>query len=217
MQGGDPQGLAGDPAGHDAGEMLKGGVEIDGDAVEGHPLPDAHPDGGDLVLPPAAAIDPDADPARAALAADIEAGQGRDDPFLEVADIGADIRPVPALQVEHDIADPLAGAVIGVLAAPAGPVDREAVGGQEIGRLGAGARRIEGGMLQEPGQLRRGAGADILGPGIHDAEGGVIVDRGVVDPPFHVFRGLPLLLAWGWPIWYSRRRLNTSMRSWRNW
>src|SRR6185312_3231696 len=87
MQGGDTQRLAGDPTGHDAGEMLEGRVQVDGDAVEGHPLPDAHPDGGDLVLPPAAPVDPDADPARAPLAADIEAGEGADDPFLEIADI----------------------------------------------------------------------------------------------------------------------------------
>ena len=71
----------------------------------------AHPDaeGGDLVLAAAAAGDPDADPAVAPLAPDVEAGEGADDPFLEVVDEAAQVRSAP-LQVEHDIGHPLARA-----------------------------------------------------------------------------------------------------------
>ena len=71
--------------------------------------------------------DPDADTAVAPFAADVEAGEGADNPFLEVVDKAAEVRRAP-LQVEHDIGHPLARPVIGVLAAAAAGVDREAVG-----------------------------------------------------------------------------------------
>ena len=54
----------------------------------------------------------------------VEGFQRADDPVLEGGDKGADIL-APALQVEHHIGDPLAGAVVGVFAASAGFKDRE--------------------------------------------------------------------------------------------
>ena len=61
----------------------------------------------------------------APLAAHVEGGERADDPFLERGDEAAHVRRA-ALEIEHHIADPLAGAVIGELAAAAGGVDREA-------------------------------------------------------------------------------------------
>src|SRR6185312_16462820 len=78
-----------DPAGHDAREMLQRGIEVDGDAVVGDPTADPDADGRDLVLPAATPCHPDADAAVAPLGPDIEAGEGADDPFLEVVDEAA--------------------------------------------------------------------------------------------------------------------------------
>ena len=59
-------------AGHDAGEMGEVRLDVEADAVERHPAPDADADGGDLVLGGlrrlVGAADPDADPVLAPLA-----------------------------------------------------------------------------------------------------------------------------------------------------
>ena len=86
-----------------------------------------------------------------------------------VADIAAQVGPA-ALQVEHDIADPLARPVIGVLAAAPGGEDREAVRRQQIGRLGAGAGGVERRVLEQPDQLARRPRPDGGDPGLHDAD-----------------------------------------------
>src|SRR6185436_386891 len=83
-QRGDAERLLADPARHDAAEMTEIGIDVDRDAVERHPAPHPHADGGDLVLA-AVMRDPDADAALAPLALDIEARQSADDPFLQVA------------------------------------------------------------------------------------------------------------------------------------
>src|SRR5665647_3505034 len=49
------------PAGHDGVEVGQIGLHIDRDAVERHPAPQPHPDGGDLVFEPLALVGP-ADP-----------------------------------------------------------------------------------------------------------------------------------------------------------
>ena len=68
------------------------GLDVDREAVERHPVADAHADGGDLVLARSAVGQsrlvgtdhPDTDPAGAPLGRDAEAGEGADGPFLEV-------------------------------------------------------------------------------------------------------------------------------------
>src|SRR4051794_29566471 len=102
-------------------------LDIDGDAVERHPAPQPDADRRDLVLVAGAFVrprDPNADAVLAAFAAHIEGGERADDPFLEAGDIGPHVWP-PPFQVEHDIGDPLAGTVIGELAAAAGLVHRK--------------------------------------------------------------------------------------------
>src|SRR3546814_5636057 len=61
--------------------------------------------------------------------------EGADDPVLEVVHVAPDVRPAP-IQVEHHVGHALAGAVIGELAAAPAAVDGEAVGLQQVARLG---------------------------------------------------------------------------------
>jgi methionine synthase I (cobalamin-dependent) len=115
----------------------------------------------DLVRP----ADPDADPVLAPFATHIEAGQRTDQPFLQRGDEPADVGR-PALQVEHHIAHPLAGAMIGDLAAASGLVQGESrVGG--VRRLSAGAGRVERWVLDQPDPLDRRAGADRRHVAVH--------------------------------------------------
>ena len=97
--------------------------------------------------------DPNADPVVAPLARDIECGERADDPFLQRGDKAADVRAA-ALEIEHDVGDPLAGAVIGQLPAAPAFVDRKPRV-EQVSRLGAGARGIERRMLEQPDQFRR--------------------------------------------------------------
>ena len=63
-----------------------------------------------------------------------------DHPAFEAMDEAADVLPA-FFEVEHHIADALAGAVIGVASATAGFVDREIERIGELGGVGAGAGR----------------------------------------------------------------------------
>ena len=67
-------------------------VDIEGDAVIGHPAPHADADRGDLGLAGAVA-NPDADAALAALALYAELRQGADPPILEVIDKAVHVEP----------------------------------------------------------------------------------------------------------------------------
>src|SRR5690606_27238783 len=90
-------------------------------AVKAHPMPDAHADGGDLVFgaePAVGALHPYPHAPFAQLALHVEVGKRRDEPALEISDIGADIW-LAALQIKHHIGHALARPMIGVLAAPA--------------------------------------------------------------------------------------------------
>src|SRR4029078_13200315 len=97
-----PKTRAPDSAGHDRGKMRQLRLDIDRDAVERHPTPQAHADRSDLVLKACALVgplDPDPDTILAPFAAHVEGGEGADDPFLQTGDIGAHVRPSP-LQIE---------------------------------------------------------------------------------------------------------------------
>src|SRR5471030_1525969 len=84
---------------HDAGKVSQVQTDVDAHAVKSHPAPHAHADGCYLVLP-AVAHHPDADPAFAPLALDVELRQGADEPLLEVMDKGAHVG-LALLQVQH--------------------------------------------------------------------------------------------------------------------
>ena len=183
--------MPGDAAGHDAVVVGEVGLDVDRQAVERHPVADAHADGGDLVLARAAVEQrrlvgprhPDADPAGAALGGDREAGQRPDRPFLEVGDEAPHVlaaRP----EVEHDVDHPLAGAVVGVLAAAAGDVDREAHRLQQVLLPGAGPGRVQGRVFQQPDQFAGAAGPDVGDPRLHLGQGVGVGDRGLRNAPF---------------------------------
>jgi len=128
-------------------------------------------------------LNPDADAALAALAVHREGGQGADDPFLQVGHKAAHVRAA-ALEVQHDVDHPLAGAVVGELAAAPAPVDREAVGLQQVPGRGRGAGGVERRMLDQPHQFRRRAGVDRPGPQLHGGDRLFVVQQTRLDPPF---------------------------------
>ena len=90
------------------------------------------------------------------------------------------------LEVEHQIADALARAVIGVAAAAAGLVDREAERIEQLGRVGAGAGGEQGRMLEQPDAFARRAGADRRGALLHEGERLRVRHERVADPPLDV-------------------------------
>src|SRR5690606_16563655 len=95
------------------------------------------------------------------LAMDAETGERCDDPGFEMGDEAADVADA-AVEVEHDIGNALAGAVIRVLAAAAGAEDGEALRVEEVARVGARPGGVERRVLHQPDELGRGAGADRL-------------------------------------------------------
>src|SRR4051812_14385994 len=156
-----------DAAGYDAAVMVEVGIDVQREAVIGHPAAHSHPDRGDLVLAPAlvrqAPGNPDADPSGAPLALDVEARQRRDDPLLKAPDMAAYVA-APFLQIEHDIGDALPRSVIGVLTAAAGAMHRQARRVEQILRPRAGPGGVERRVLQKPHQLSRCAIADRRDP-----------------------------------------------------
>src|SRR5260221_14158026 len=80
-----------DAAGNDATIVVEIRGDVEGNAVEAHPMPHADAERGDLALASAALVDPDTDAAGAPLAPEIEAGQRADHPFLEPLDIGTQV------------------------------------------------------------------------------------------------------------------------------
>src|SRR6185437_1722403 len=174
-------------AGDDAAVMREVGIDIEGDAMEGHPVAHAHADGGDLALATARLGDPDADSPGPALAVEVEERERADEPLLEPLDVAPEVGAA-ALQVQHDVADALAGPMIGVLPAPARAIDREEPGIDQVRGLGAGPGRVERWVLQQPDQLRRTAGADRRDALLHRRYRLLIWHRGVADPPLDVDR-----------------------------
>jgi hypothetical protein len=85
---------------------------------------------------PSAARDPDTDPARTAFSADPEMGEGRDQPFLEITNIAAQICSPAPLQIEHHVSDPLARSMVGELAARGRSGKRETALGRANARAG---------------------------------------------------------------------------------
>src|SRR6516162_7656036 len=117
--------MFGDAARDDAAVMVELGIDVECDAMIGHPAPHAHADRGDLFLTTTGPRDPDTDAAVAPLTADVEMHERVDHPLFEPVDMAAHIA-VAADEIQHDIGDALAGAVISVAAAAPGSVHRQA-------------------------------------------------------------------------------------------
>src|SRR5262249_16233870 len=122
-----------------------------------HPSPDAHADRPDLGLA-SGCIDPDSDASADRARRNSDIGECIDDPVLKALNIAPDIPPAP-VEIELDIADALAGAVIGIAPAASAAMHREARVEQLV-RLRAGACGIERRMLEQPDPLARRPVAD---------------------------------------------------------
>ena len=150
----------GDAAGDDAAVMVEVGIDVQRDAVIADPAPHPDADRGDLVL--AAAVPATQTPTRPSRRSPVTPKRAR------VRIIHSSSRctwqrtsRAAALQVEHDIGDPLAGAVIGVLAAAAAAEHREPVRVEQIVGPCAGAGGVERRVFEQPDQFagaaRRGS------------------------------------------------------------
>ena len=151
-----------------------------------YPAADAHADGRDLGLGPAA-LDPHPDAARAPLAAHPELGQGGDQPVLEPADVGAHVR-APRLEVEQHVGDALAGAVVGVAAAAAARVHRQARRLEQLVGAGAGSGGIQRRVLEQPHQLAGAALADRGHALLHPGDGSGVGDGARAGAPLGIAR-----------------------------
>src|SRR6516164_720694 len=162
--------------------MVELGIDVERHAVIGHPAPHPHADCGDLLLASAGPHDPDADPAVAPLALYAETRERADDPLFEPMDMTAYIRSASG-EIEHDIGDALPGPVIGVAAAAAGPVHRQASRVEQILVAGAGPRGVERRVLEQPDEFRSHTGSDRCGPRLHLVDRGLVIDRNRADSP----------------------------------
>lgn len=133
--------------------------DVDGEAVHADPFPNTHADGGEFTV-----LDPDAGEAFAAAGLDSENGAGADEGVLKMAQMSVEV-PAVRVQVEDRIADELAGAVIGGLAAAVGLEygEGECGGVAQGGLVAQAADGVNGLVLQQEDGVAAGAGED----GIH--------------------------------------------------
>ena len=133
-------------------------------------------------------LHPEPDLSAAAFGSNIEIGQCADEPFLERPNEGSDV-PAAAIQVQHDIGDPLARTMIGELTPASGPERGEACRVKQILIARTRSCRIEGRMLQQPNLFRmlvpRYGRGELLhprnGPGIVDQARGNLPADGAIE------------------------------------
>jgi hypothetical protein len=104
----------GQAAGNDVLEIAQVGGDVQRETVRGDPSADVHADGADF-----APAHPNAGQLGNAAGLDAEIGQRIDDGLLDGPDVSAHVA-LPFAQVQDGIADELAGAVIGDVAAAVG-------------------------------------------------------------------------------------------------
>ena len=138
-----------EPAGGDpVGERRWIEVDVERVAVRRHPARDVDADRGDLARRP---LEPDARQSFEPRRLDAERGERADQRLLEVPDVLLHVAAVP-LQVEDRVADELARAVEGRLAAAVGldHLDLRALGHVQLrGLVGAPAERHDGRVLEQ--------------------------------------------------------------------
>src|SRR5690606_16904496 len=126
VQGGDGAVGRGDAAGDDALEVGEVGVHVEGEAVVGDPAAHGHADGGDFAVG-----DPDAGLAVAAGGDEAEFADGVDQDLFQKAQVGVEV--FAGGEVDDGVADELAGAVVGDVAAAVGLDDFDAFVGEAGG------------------------------------------------------------------------------------
>src|SRR5215469_6763014 len=112
------------------------------------PATHPHPDRSDFLGSPGA-VDPYADEPVAPRCGDPKLCQRVDQDTFERINEAAHAQAA-ARKIEHHVADPLAGTVVGIASAATCDVDGKAFGVDELVRFGTRARRIERGVLEEP-------------------------------------------------------------------
>ncbi len=127
----------GDAAGDDPVEVAKVGGDVEGESVGGDGLGDVDANGGDLLFANGASWEgPDAGKFEEALGGDSEVFAGEDEGFFDEADevdgaeVGAALAGEVAAEVEDGVADELAWAVIGDVAATVDLMDLCTTGGE---------------------------------------------------------------------------------------
>lgn len=105
--------------------MLELRTDVDGDSVEGYPVPDSNSDGRDFIFPLSFALDPYAYAVGSALAVDVKVLERVDDPLFEVVDEESDIA-FSFIEIEDGVCNSLSGPVVCVLAASSGLIDGKA-------------------------------------------------------------------------------------------
>src|SRR5665648_28717 len=159
--------------------MRKVRIDVQADAMQAHPAAYADPDGGDLRV-----ADEDADRARPPFAFDAETRKRGDQPGFEGCDIGPDVTAT-GREINHDIGNTLAGAVIGVAPAAAGLEHGEPPGLEQLRVGGAGASGVEGRVFEKPNTVRRGVFRNGLRAGVHGGKGNLIGHRRRRGDPRH--------------------------------
>src|SRR6516165_201379 len=172
----------GNTAGDDPAIMVELGIDIEREAVIGHPSPHAHSDRRDLFLTPARPRDPNSDAAVTTLPPDIESPERADDPLFELVDIAAHILSSP-MQIEHNVSDTLSRPVIGVAATTAGAMNRQAPRVEKILVACAGPGRIKRRMRKQPDELAGRRVADRGGTSFHLLDRFSIVYGRFADAP----------------------------------
>ena len=158
---------------NDALEMLELRIDVDGDSVKGHPVPDSDSNGRDFVFPCSFALNPYTNSVGSALASDVEVFEGVDNPLFKVVDEKPNVS-FSFIEVEDGVCNSLPGPVVCVLAAPSGLVDGKAHGCKQIAFDGRCSRSVERRMFEEP-----------------DEFGGIVMND-VVDAFFHEFDGIKI-------------------------
>ena len=176
--------VPGNATGDDSLIMRQVRFDVDRNTVKADPASQADADGRDLVLSRCSVgerrevvpHDPDTNPVRASVPLHVEFGQGGDDPVLELGNEAAHVA-APAPHVEHDVGDPLPGAVIGKLAAASDAMDGKAVGLAQIVVAGARARGVERRVLDQPDRLVGSTFGNRGGPRLHLRQGDGVVGQ----------------------------------------
>ena len=154
----------GDAAWNDEVEITKVGGDVEGEAMGGDPAADVDADGRKLFFGDVAGrMNPDPGFAGDPIGGDAEIGGGADHGFFEGADIPVNVA-ADKIEIENGVADELAGAMIGDVAAAIGfaKLDiflaQDILGGEKILLAGVAAKGEDVRMFAEEEDVVDGTG-----------------------------------------------------------
>ena len=154
----------GDATGNDEVEVAEVGGDVEGEAVGSYPAADVDADGGEFFLwDIARRMNPDAGFAWDAIRGDAEIAGGADHGLFERADVPVDVA-ADGIEIEDGVADDLAGAVVGDIAAAVGFAEldifltEDILGGYKIFLAGVAAEGEDMRMFAEEEDVVDGVG-----------------------------------------------------------